>query len=66
MCGVDENEQTLATLLQQNWFASLIGWSAGLHAQTMVIEHVRTALRLYLKGMEWDEGRSTAARASAR
>jgi AcrR family transcriptional regulator len=61
-----ENEQTLATLLQQNWFASLIGWSAGLHSQTMVIEHVRTALRLYLKGMEWDEGRATAARASAR
>jgi AcrR family transcriptional regulator len=49
-----ENEQTLALLLQQNWFASLIGWSAGLHSQTAIIDHVRTALGLYLKGMGWD------------
>jgi hypothetical protein len=47
-----EDEQTLALLLQQNWFASLIGWSAGLHSQTDVIEHVRMAVRLYLKGLE--------------
>ena len=46
-----EQEQTLALLLQQNWFASLIGWSAGLHSQSDVIEHVRAALRLYLKAM---------------
>lgn len=50
-----EQEQTLALLLQQNWFASLIGWSAGLHPQSEVIEHVRMALGYYLKGMEWDE-----------
>src|SRR5947207_2149057 len=43
-----EKEQTLALLLQQNWFASLIGWSAGLHSQSDVIDHVRTAARLYL------------------
>lgn len=53
-----EKEQTLALLLQQNWFASLIGWSAGLHSQAEVIEHVRTALRLYLKGFEAEERRS--------
>jgi AcrR family transcriptional regulator len=47
-----EKEQLLATLLQQNWFASLIGWSAGLHPQADVIEHIRVASRLYLKGME--------------
>jgi TetR/AcrR family transcriptional regulator, cholesterol catabolism regulator len=47
-----EREQTLATLLQQNWFASLIGWAAGLHSQTEVIDHVRTALRLYLKALD--------------
>jgi TetR/AcrR family transcriptional regulator, cholesterol catabolism regulator len=47
-----EREQTLALLLQQNWFASLIGWSAGLHSQAAVLEHVRTAARLYLKGMD--------------
>jgi AcrR family transcriptional regulator len=50
-----EREQLLATLLQQNWFASLIGWSANLHSHNEVIEHVRTALRLYLKGLDWDE-----------
>ena len=50
-----EDEQTLALLLQQNWFASLIGWSAGLHSQTDVIDHVRKALRLYLKGLQSKE-----------
>ena len=59
-----EKEQTLALLLQQNWFASLIGWSAGLHSQTDVIEHVRMALRLYLKGFDADEGSRKALRAS--
>jgi TetR/AcrR family transcriptional regulator, cholesterol catabolism regulator len=49
-----EREQALALLLQQNWFASLIGWSAGLHSQTEVVEHVRLAARLYLKAMESD------------
>lgn len=47
-----EREQTLALLLQQNWFASLIGWSAGLHTQHAVLDHVRTAARLYLKAMD--------------
>lgn len=47
-----EREQTLALLLQQNWFASLIGWSAGLHKEAAVLEHVRTAARLYLKAMD--------------
>jgi AcrR family transcriptional regulator len=51
---VTEREQTLALLLQQNWFASLIGWSAGLHSQTAVLEHVRTAARLYLKAMDME------------
>ena len=47
-----EREQTLALLLQQNWFASLIGWSAGLHSQADVIEHVKMALKLYLIGLK--------------
>jgi AcrR family transcriptional regulator len=49
-----EKEQTLALLLQQNWFASLIGWSAGMHSPSEVIEHVRMAARLLLKGIEAD------------
>jgi AcrR family transcriptional regulator len=50
-----EREQTLALLLQQNWFASLIGWSAGTHSQTAILEHVRTAARLYLKALDLEE-----------
>lgn len=49
-----EREQTLALLLQQNWFASLIGWSAGLHTPGDVVEHVRTAARLFLKAMDME------------
>ena len=60
-----EKEQTLALLLQQNWFASLIGWSAGLHAQSDVIEHVRMALRLYLKGFEAEERQGSRKALSA-
>jgi AcrR family transcriptional regulator len=50
-----EREQTMALLLQQNWFASLVGWSAGLHSQADVVEHVRMALRLYLRGFESED-----------
>ncbi len=56
-----EREQTLALLLQQNWFASLIGWSAGLHKEAAVIEHVRTAARLYLKAMDLEAKESGKA-----
>jgi AcrR family transcriptional regulator len=61
-----EREQTLALLLQQNWFASLIGWSAGLHKEAAVLEHVRTAARLYLKAMDLEaKEHGKAVRASA-
>jgi AcrR family transcriptional regulator len=50
----NQREQVMAMLLQQNWFASLVGWSAGLHSQTDVIEHVRLAAKLYLKAMDAD------------
>jgi hypothetical protein len=56
-----EREQTLALLLQQNWFASLIGWSAGLHGQADILEHVRTAARLYLKAMDLEAKEQTRA-----
>jgi AcrR family transcriptional regulator len=47
-----DNERLIAMLVQQNWFASLVGWSASLHSQTEVIEHVRIATRLLLKALE--------------
>ncbi len=67
-----EREQTLALLLQQNWFASLIGWSAGTHDQADILEHVRTAARLYLKAMDLEarelakENRPSRVAAAAR
>lgn len=60
-----EREQTLALLLQQNWFASLIGWSAGLHSQAEILEHVRTAARLYLKAMDMEAKEQTRATKTA-
>lgn len=41
-----EGEQTVAALLQQIWFASLVGWSAGLHGQQEVVEQTLTAAKL--------------------
>jgi hypothetical protein len=47
-----EEEQTLAHLLQNVWFATLVGWTGGLHDQEVVVETVNQATRLLLKGME--------------
>jgi TetR/AcrR family transcriptional regulator, cholesterol catabolism regulator len=52
-----EREQTLALLLQQCWFASLVGWSAGLHSQADVVEHVSRAATLLIKGLDAEEKR---------
>ncbi|HTM23030.1 MAG TPA: TetR/AcrR family transcriptional regulator [Kofleriaceae bacterium] len=52
-----EREQTLALLLQQCWFASLVGWSAGLHSQPDVIEHVTRAAHLLIRGLDAEEKR---------
>ncbi len=47
-----QDEMMLAFYLQQLWFASLVGWSAGLFDQTAIIDQVRTAGALLMKGME--------------
>ncbi len=48
----DEESRTLAFLLQQIWFASLVGWMGGLHDVGTVVEQVRIAAGLLLKGVE--------------
>jgi TetR/AcrR family transcriptional regulator, cholesterol catabolism regulator len=48
-------ELTVALLLQQIWFAALVGWSAGLTGQAAVVEQVRLAARLLIAGMEATE-----------
>jgi hypothetical protein len=45
------NEIQLAALLQQIWFAALVGWSAGLIGPNDVTEQVKTAAELILRGM---------------
>ena len=46
-----EQEMTLAFLLLQVWFASLVGWSAGLFGQGKIIEQTQTAAELLIKGL---------------
>ena len=43
-----ERESTVAAYLQRIWFASLVGWSAGLHGQNEVVDQMQTACVLLL------------------
>ncbi len=47
--GPSDRERKLAFVLQQVWFASLVGWSEGLHGQAAVIDQVQTAAALMLQ-----------------
>ena len=44
-----EQERALAFVLQQVWFASLIGWASGLHGRSVIVEQVATAAGLLLR-----------------
>lgn len=46
-----ERELTLSVLLQQLWFAALVGWAAGLHSQAAVVDQVARAAALLLAGL---------------
>jgi AcrR family transcriptional regulator len=43
-------ELEIALLLQQIWFAALVGWSAKLHGMSRAVEQVEQAARLLLAG----------------
>jgi AcrR family transcriptional regulator len=47
-----DEEQILAHLLQNVWFAALVGWTGGLHAPEVAVEHVHNAVHLLIKGLE--------------
>jgi len=56
-CGEDgkppsEAEQKCSTYLQDIWFASLVGWAAGLTNQPQAIQHMRDAADALLNGIE--------------
>jgi TetR/AcrR family transcriptional regulator, cholesterol catabolism regulator len=45
------DEVKVAMLLQQIWFAALVGWSARLHGQARVVEQVHEAAELLIAGL---------------
>jgi AcrR family transcriptional regulator len=45
-----ENEVFVAHLLQDAWFASLVGWTAGLHDASHVVQHLKQTTRIILRG----------------
>jgi hypothetical protein len=45
-------EIRIADVLQRVWFATLVGWSNGLHAQPGIVEHTRNAAELLLRGRD--------------
>ncbi len=48
-------ETSLAFLLQEVWFASLVGWSAGLRVEAEIIEHLAVASELILRDYRPDD-----------
>jgi AcrR family transcriptional regulator len=47
-----KEETQLAQVLQQLWFANLVGWSAGLFPQSEIIEHLHDAGALLFYALE--------------
>ena len=45
-----EPERRIGDVLQQVWFASLIGWGAGVHGQAAIVEQTRSAAELLIAG----------------
>lgn len=49
---VTDEQQRRAFLLQQIWFASLVGWMSGLHPETDVFEQMSHATGIIIDGTE--------------
>jgi AcrR family transcriptional regulator len=45
-------EQIVAFIMQQIWFSALVGWMGGLISKPMVVDQLRIALTLLLRGIE--------------
>lgn len=46
------DELIVAIIMQQQWFAGLVGWMGGLITKQMVIDQLRITLSLVLRGLE--------------
>jgi AcrR family transcriptional regulator len=58
---LSEHDAFIATLLQQIWFASLVGWSAGIFSQSDVTTHMNRAIEMILATPNSGKLRSAAA-----
>ena len=47
-----ESERLLATLLQNVWFAALVGWTGGAIPKADILEQVNAATALLIAGQE--------------
>jgi len=47
-----EDEKFLAAMLQNVWFAALVGWTGGLHDTETVVQHVTGCMDLLIRGLE--------------
>jgi AcrR family transcriptional regulator len=47
--GRNGYDERIGSVLEQVWFAALVGWGGGLHDQAAVIDHVRTAASLMIE-----------------
>lgn len=56
------DEIKVAVLLQQIWFAALVGWSARLHGQARVVEQVGEAAELLIAGLAAQKPRARGRR----
>ncbi len=51
-----EHEHRIASLLQDVWFAALVGWTGGLHPVEQVDKQVQSAISLLSEGLPSGEG----------
>ena len=50
--GATSDEQLLAAMLQNVWFAALVGWTGGLHDTRAVVDQVCSCMDLLIRGLE--------------
>jgi AcrR family transcriptional regulator len=48
--SLSDREQLLGDVLNQIWFALMVGWSGGLHSQSTIQEKMRASVELVLDG----------------
>jgi AcrR family transcriptional regulator len=55
------DELMVAFIMQQQWFAALVGWMGGLISKPMVIDQLRITLTVVLRGLSRDIAREEAS-----